>query len=486
MDCARLLDLEARTRLCHAIERLVGREAAMALRWAERTDAVTGGGPGLVEETRTLALAELVDLTRCGSADGDRLCRFFFSAAEAWERRGRPLWTFHAASQTLVEVWAGENSEGRGPGGEAPWRRSDIERFAALRTALGTCSYVMGQVQRDEVDRPAAHAMPSVRPADRQQVYYGMVGASPGMRLVFDKIAQAAEVRETVLVEGETGTGKELVARAIHAASGDPPNRFIAMNCAALSRDLAESELFGHRRGAFTGATTDHPGLVRAASGGTLFLDEVSELSLECQAKLLRVLQDRVVRPLGEPREVQVDLRFVAASNRPLRKLVQEGRFRRDLFFRLQRTVIQVPPLRGRLEDLPALVGHLVDRWKRVYRWTGPKSFTAEALARLREHDWPGNVRELENVVFSACMASPSAVVAVEHVVLDGGFEAYDGREWGRASKAPASMREAERVAIADALRAAEGNKALAARILGISRKQLYAKIKAYGLETTD
>jgi DNA-binding NtrC family response regulator len=455
----------------------------MALRWAEETDAVTGVDSGPIGETRKLALAELTDLTHCGSADGDALCRFFFSAAEAWERSGRPLWTFHAASQTLVEVWAGDDAERGLPGAEAARRRSDIERFAALPTVLGTCSYVMREKHGAERRPSSPPATSSVRPEDRPQVYYGIVGESPGIRLVFEKIAQAAEVRETVLVEGETGTGKELVARAIHAASGDPPNRFIAMNCAALPRDLAESELFGHRRGAFTGATTDHPGLVRAASGGTLFLDEVSELSLECQAKLLRVLQDRVVRALGEPREVQVDLRFVAASNRPLRKLVQEGRFRRDLFFRLQRMVIQLPPLRARPEDLPALVAHLVERWKRVYRWTGPKTFSADALARLREHDWPGNVRELENVVFAACMASPSAVVAAEHVTLDDGLEELDGRESGRASKAPSSLREAERVAIADALRAVEGNKALAARILGISRKQPYAKIKAYGLE---
>ncbi len=296
-------------------------------------------------------------------------------------------------------------------------------------------------------------------------------GADPKMRDLYERISLCAKTRDTVLVCGETGTGKELVARAIHAEAGDPPSRFVAINCAAISRDLVESELFGHRRGSFSGAHTDRPGLARAASGGTLFLDEVTEISTETQAKLLRLIQERAVRMIGDVREVPVDLRIVASSNRPLEDALREGRLRRDLYYRLQRLVLHLPPLRDRRGDIPLLVNHFVQtRGER-------RSFTPAALERLTYHPWPGNVRELENVVHAACVFGEGATIRVEDLPpFDGAEEALP------VGTQATSLKSAERETIARVLHDTEGNVAMASRVLGISRKQLYVKLRGYGI----
>ena len=297
-------------------------------------------------------------------------------------------------------------------------------------------------------------------------------GAAPKMRELYERISLCARTRDTVLVCGETGTGKELVARAIHAEAGDAASKFVAVNCAAISRDLVESELFGHRRGSFSGAHADRQGLARAAAGGTLFLDEVTEIPTDTQAKLLRLIQERAVRTIGDTHESAVDIRIVASTNRPLEEALREGRLRRDLYYRLQRLVLRVPPLRDRREDIPLLVQHFMDARGEQ------RAFSRAALDRLAHHAWPGNVRELENVVHSACVFGEGSSIRVEDLPpLDPSAEAAP-------EGAPVtSLKSAERETIARVLKDTDGNVSMASRVLGISRKQLYVKLKVYGLD---
>jgi two-component system response regulator AtoC len=231
-----------------------------------------------------------------------------------------------------------------------------------------------------------------------EEVFHGLVGRSAAMRAVYRLLEKAAAVDATVLVEGETGTGKELAARAIHVLSARRARRFVPVNCGALPGELVESELFGHARGAFTGAASARPGLFQEAEGGTIFLDEVGELPLAAQVKLNRVLQEREVRRVGETQAVPVDVRVVAATHRDLREEVRAGRFREDLFYRLNVIAVTLPPLRERAEDVPLLAAHFLEKHARALRRT-LGGFAPEALRRLAAHPWPGNVRELENVV---------------------------------------------------------------------------------------
>ncbi|MBI5488741.1 MAG: sigma-54-dependent Fis family transcriptional regulator [Deltaproteobacteria bacterium] len=303
------------------------------------------------------------------------------------------------------------------------------------------------------------------------------------MHTLYERVALAACGRETALIVGESGTGKELVAQAIHRQSGDPADRFVAVNCAALPRALMESELFGHARGSFSGATERRLGLARAASGGTLFFDEITELDVEAQAKLLRLIQERAVRPVGENREVPVQVRIVASTNEDLAAALGRGKLRRDLYYRLQRWVVRVPPLRDRLEDIPLLAAHFAARWHVSCGAASAPELTAAALDRLALHNWPGNVRELENVVFQACATASGRRVGVGDLPLLG-EPAADPT--AAAPFGPISLREAERGAIASAMAHTAGNKTMAARLLGISRKQLYVKLRLYGLGEPD
>jgi len=318
------------------------------------------------------------------------------------------------------------------------------------------------------------------RDAGRRDRLGGMIGRSPEIQEVFERISLAGTSRDAVLLTGGTGTGKDLAARTIHLVSGDPPDRFVPVNCAALSHDLIESELFGHRRGSFSGAREEHPGLFRAAAGGTLFLDEVTELPPGAQAKLLRALQERAVRPVGGLEEIAVDARIVASTNRDLEEALEEGRVRRDLYYRLRQLVIAIPPLRDRREDVPLLVRHFAEKAAGDGLCPAAPELEPEALARLEAHDWPGNVRELENVVRLACRLSGGRRVTVDHVKLEARPSSAAPRP--AAAAEPLSMRDAERDAIRRALEATDGNKTRAAQLLGISRKKLYAKIKAYAL----
>ncbi len=252
-------------------------------------------------------------------------------------------------------------------------------------------------------------AAPAAGPAEASG-FDGLVGESPRMREACTLLAKAAGLDITVLVLGETGTGKELAARAIHDRSARRERRFVPVNCGALPGELVESELFGHARGAFTGAVTAKPGLFEEAQGGTIFLDEVGELPLAAQVKLNRALQEREIRPLGDTQPVKVDVRVIAATHRDLREEARAGRFREDLFYRLHVFPVTLPPLRERPGDVPLLAAHFLEKHARGHR-RGLGGFEPEALRRLAAHAWPGNVRELENAVERAV-----AVAAAERI----------------------------------------------------------------------
>jgi transcriptional regulator with GAF, ATPase, and Fis domain len=239
-----------------------------------------------------------------------------------------------------------------------------------------------------------------------------MIGKSEVMMQLAERVRAAARIAGSVLVTGETGSGKELVARAIHQHSGRANGRFVPIDCGALPEDLIESELFGFKRGAFTSALTDKCGLFEEANGGTLFLDEIANTSRRFQAKLLRALQERQIRRLGDTAFRQLDIRVIAATNRDLRALVRQGDFREDLFYRLSVFAIEVPPLRKRLDDIPLLVDAML---------CGRKQISSEAVAKLQLYDFPGNVRELENIIESAVYTSPDTLIEECHVVLPDG-----------------------------------------------------------------
>lgn len=362
---------------------------------------------------------------------------------------------------------------------------------------LGAFDHLTKPIRRDAVievlaralrrDDAALAAPMSVAEQDDADT---LVGPSEAMREVHKRIGLAAASTAPVLVLGETGTGKEMVARALHRHSPRAGAPFVAINCAAIPKELLESELFGHVRGAFTGATGDRPGCFRAADGGVLLLDEIGDMPLAVQAKILRTLQEGEVTPLGSHRTVKVDVRVVAATHRDLGAAVQDGSFREDLFYRLNVLSIRVPPLRERLADILPLGEHFLRR-AAARDGNGPaKALSAEAAQRLLSHPWPGNVRELRNLM-ERCH------VLVRHRVIDVGDLGLDtaGATASRASsdadlpttwldgELPAAVERLERLLIAHALAQTQGNRAETARRLGIHRQLLYKKMAQYGLD---
>ncbi|HEX5661602.1 MAG TPA: sigma-54 dependent transcriptional regulator [Polyangiales bacterium] len=309
-----------------------------------------------------------------------------------------------------------------------------------------------------------------------------LVGPSPEMEAVRRFVERAGPTEETVAIYGETGSGKEVVARHIHIASSRQGGPFVPFNGAAVARELFESELFGHRRGAFTGATEDHPGLFREAHGGTLFIDELAELSLDSQAKLLRALETRMIRPVGEKREFAVDVRIIAATNRDLWSEVQAGRFREDLFFRLQVLPIVLAPLRKRQGDIVPLAEHLLTRLKSTY------TIGSDARAVLTSYRWPGNVRELLNVLRRAMLFAEGSTLDGDLIrrMIAASVFAHDSEE--RTSVVPAApgstnLAEVERSHIERVLSEMGGNITRAATALGIDRRTLQRKLKGYGID---
>jgi two-component system response regulator HydG len=308
-----------------------------------------------------------------------------------------------------------------------------------------------------------------------------LVGASPRMRELYTKLAKLADNDAAVLLMGESGTGKELVARAVHAASPRAKGPFVAINCAAMPAQLLESELFGHAKGAFTDAKAAKVGLFQTASGGTIFLDEIGELPLEIQPKLLRVLQERTVRPVGANTEIKFDARVISATNRDLEGMIEEQRFREDLYFRINVLTIALPPLRTRGGDILVLARHFLER---IASRTGKRvpGLSAEAAQMLMSYPWPGNVRELEN-----CIEYAVALAAFDEITvgdLPDKVRAFRRTEIVLSTSDPeqlVTLEELERRYVLRVLESVDGNKAAAARVLGIERRTLYRMLERWG-----
>jgi DNA-binding NtrC family response regulator len=298
-----------------------------------------------------------------------------------------------------------------------------------------------------------------------------LIGRSDAMKILDREVKRAALHPNTVLIRGETGVGKELVARALHEDSPWSDGPFIALNCASLRGELFESQLFGHRKGAFTGATIDRDGAFVQADGGTLFLDEIGQLEPNLQARLLRVLEDGLVQPLGSDKHVAVSVRVIAATNDDLDAMVQEGEFREDLLYRLRIVDIEVPPLRAHLDDLPDLVEYYLAKLEKLHNTT--LRLTPQALHRLQQHTWPGNVRELVNTLRSAAAQVDSSLIDVGDIRLKG--EA-------RTSSLPTlALKDLERLAYEEAARRTAQNPVEMAKLLGVSRTTVYGKLREYG-----
>ena len=315
-------------------------------------------------------------------------------------------------------------------------------------------------------------------PAER-----GLIVASGAMRQALELVARVAEHNTTVLITGESGTGKEVIARAIHRASPRGSKAFVGINCAAIPESLLESELFGHVRGAFTGASADKTGLFEAASGGTILLDEIGELPLGLQAKLLRVLQESEIRRVGDQKTRRVDARVLVATARDLEAEVRAGRFREDLFYRVNVVVIELPPLREREDDIAPLARHFTARL--AQRFGRPLSLSDDAIAWLEQQEWPGNVRQLENAIERAAVLSNQEILTpadfrrepLPSPLSQDSEEKGDGRSTLRSA-----VEAAEREAISAALKATDGNRREAAKRLGVSLRTLFYKIDRYGI----
>ena len=368
-----------------------------------------------------------------------------------------------------------------------------VTAFGSIDSAVeamkrGAADYVTKPFKMDEIllvlKKALAHRalhreLESLRGEVEQRYRFGaLIGKSKQMQTVFELIRRVAGVRSTVLVTGRSGTGKELVAKAIHYNGARKDKPFVAINCAAIPEMLLESELFGHVKGAFTGATDTKPGLFEEADGGTLLLDEIGELPPAMQAKLLRTLQDRQVRRVGSTRSVEVDVRLIAATNHDLNALVGEGRFREDLYFRINVISIDVPPLVEHPEDIPLLVQHFLERYAAEHGRPTP-AMSPDAFKAFMSYDWPGNVRELENAIERAVALSTGG--AIQPSDLPGTVTGkQDDLLKARADEAM-TLRRLEDRYILEVLERTGGNQVQAAQILGIDRKTLYRKLKALG-----
>jgi len=343
---------------------------------------------------------------------------------------------------------------------------------------------------RDENRRLKAEVSSLTTRLAQYESFGEMVGDSEPMQEVYRQIERLCRFHDlSVLVCGETGTGKELVARALHRGSPRAGREFVAINCAAIPDDLQESQLFGHRAGSFTGATEDYTGAFEAADGGTLLLVEVGEMRPEMQVKLLRALEEKAITPLGRHRPIPIDVRVVAATNRDLVEAVQQGQFRADLFNRLEGAVIRLPNLRDRMSDLPALVDHFLRQVAEHYG-VRPKTVTPAALRRLGEHPWPGNIRELQNVIRRAFIFADADTIDAGDLQItptatsssSTPLARIDASEPDEQAPGLGRLDIQERDAIVKALREAGGNKSKAAELLGIDRKKLYRRLRKYQL----
>ncbi len=360
-------------------------------------------------------------------------------------------------------------------------------------TALkeGADDYIMKPFAPDALEVAVSRTMERARLAEENrylrnevsQSYdlHAMVGEGPAMRQVYDQIEKVADSRATVLIRGESGTGKELVARAIHHSGCRSDKPFIKVNCAALSAGLLESELFGHEKGAFTGAHDRKIGRFELADGGVLLLDEVSEISPELQPKLLRALQEREFERVGGTTPIQVDTRIICTSNRNLEQAVANGSFREDLFFRLHVIPIYLPPLRQRREDIPPLMDHFLKRFTTENR-RSITGFSEEARALFVEYDWPGNVRELQNAIERAVVLTSESVLEPQHFALSGTRTQHADNGDMVSVPVGTTVAEMEKTLILRTLEKVDQNRTHAAKVLGISVRTLRNKLKEYAI----
>jgi DNA-binding NtrC family response regulator len=363
---------------------------------------------------------------------------------------------------------------------------------AVLTMKEGACDYLVKPISFDTLKQAAHRVLENSREQEAESDGHGasegpneqFTGTSPAFRRLLERARQAAASEADILIEAESGTGKELLARFIHRASPRRVRTFVAVNCAAFPEALLESELFGHVRGAFTGATNAKPGKFELADGGTLLLDEIGEMPLSLQPKLLRVLQEREIDRLGDIRPVRVDVRVIATTNRSLKALVGEGRFRADLYYRLNVVPLSIPPLRGRREDIADLANFFLRKYAPKSRSkAGCKqvSISSELLARLEAHDWPGNIRELENFIRRALALSADAVLGPDAMEESKPQDVTVAASPDLAA-AGTSMRDMERQLLEKTLESTGGNRTRAAMMLGISLRTIRNKIREYGL----
>ncbi|SMP14136.1 two component, sigma54 specific, transcriptional regulator, Fis family [Desulfurobacterium pacificum] len=377
-------------------------------------------------------------------------------------------------------------------------------------TAYGTMDFTISAMEKGAVDyitKPFSFedietvlkkvlSVPSQEVEEEKPIEDEIVGTSRKMQEVFKLIGRVAKSDITVLITGESGTGKELVAKAIHRYSHRKDKPFIAVNCAALPPNLLEAELFGYEKGAFTGATSTKKGLFEQADGGTLFLDEIGELAPELQAKLLRVLQEKEIRRVGGSKNIKVDVRIVAATNRNLEEEVKKGKFREDLFFRLNVVNVEIPPLRERREDIIPLALHFIKKFAREFKLP-VKELTPEAVEWLVNYDFPGNVRELENMILRAMVVSPVDVIDVsdlkpsavmpsspsfEEAIRNFVVDIFTVEQKEKNNLYDLVVKAAERILISEVLKFCNFNQVKAAKVLGIHRNTLRKKIKELGI----
>jgi two-component system response regulator PilR (NtrC family) len=372
-----------------------------------------------------------------------------------------------------------------------------ITAFATTETAIeamkqGAYDYVTKPFQVDELRLVVEKALEKKLLTDENARLRGelsrsrsMVGTSPAMQRVYDLMSQVATTKINVLISGESGTGKELVARGIHDQSDRSGGAFVAINCGAIPENLLESELFGHVKGAFTGAVSDKQGLFDVADGGTLFLDEIGELPHSLQVKLLRVLQEKTVRPVGGNQDASVDVRIIAATNRDLHAEAMEGRFREDLYYRLNVIQIPLPPLRARREDIPLLLQHFVAKYARELD-KDVDGIDEAAMAKILAHDFPGNVRELENTMERSVALTRTATIGVEVLpgsVLEPVVRSSESRLPADGADLDALLADYERGLICEALERSGGVKKRAAALLGVSFRSFRYRLDKLGLE---
>jgi transcriptional regulator with GAF, ATPase, and Fis domain len=436
-----------------------------------------GGGTAPVPITRSVVKKVVAERAAVLAADARRDVGETVSimSAQILSTMGVPLWQ----GDEIIGVLQVDNRDGSGV-----FRERDLDVLCLLAQAASQSfvhARLYARLRFAEEKERKENAYLKRREQTRRDG--AIIGEAASMKRLFEQLRKVVHTRVTVLVEGETGTGKELIASAVHYWSERRDKLFVAQNCAAMPENLLESELFGHKKGSFTGATEDKKGLFELADGGTLFLDELGEMPLNLQAKLLRALQEGEIRPLGAAKTIKVDTRIVAATNRDLEKEVKEGRFREDLYYRLKVFPIRVPPLRERTEDVPLLARHFLDRYNQEFgrRIAG---FSQEAMEMLQAYAWPGNVRELENEVQRLVIqVEDEAFAQPEHL------SPRIRQTEGVAPRRPTTkgtlremLDEVERRMLLEALKDHHHNKSQTAKTLGITREGLHKKLKAFGI----